>query len=721
MLFTKVAAIVQNAAYQDMRTWMLSTRILFKVTVQQNTRSRWQFAQIALHHNSIHKCAVQRRTSATHIIPTRPSSRIKAATSTVDINFSSSFLAKHTSSASRASSYAPAEIAPMASDNQQAPAPRKAPLAEMSIRTLAQSSARSPTIASLAKKPKKALTLKEQRALYTAKAKAAGNNTEPSIRTVKVPVPKTSKPALNRSTISTSTAPKSNTRNPSSNKVATKPTTNRLKSTTKSNSTIFRPASNKKPTIKEKRETYEMTEKASHLKAAVIVGKPGEWARTWQKHTSFLDGYVKAKLESKSTTSPPADVKKKPLTLKEQRTAYAAKGKVIADVILEVAAPKTTTTFTAMKENVRPSSSMSSRSPKNHSSADKSSVPKSDSGIAQKENIRRVSSNKSPSKNRPTAKQSSDHHSTTAAPVVKNKAPTLKPQLKIHEATEKTSHLKAAVIVGEPGQHAQIWGPRSSTSPESSSKIDDSDIASLDPKKKALTLKEQMARYAARRASDSASASPNTDDTEEAPAGSRRTSASSSSSRDRAKSPTREPSSSPRSRSRSPTLPPLVRKPLTAKEKLALHAARREAAIAAKEKAAAMSGSSRRASADSAVSSASNNNIPGPAPMTNMIAQIAPVADMDITPAAGSSTTTKTVTSHKTSTTSTSKENVPFNNNINSSYEDDFHKTQAQGPLRKKRSHEEFSEDDENENENVLQDRDTDYSNNRTTKRAKRN
>lgn len=62
MLFTKVAAIVQNAAYQDMRTWMLSTRILFKVTVQQNTTSRWQFAQIALHHNYIHKCAVQRRT-----------------------------------------------------------------------------------------------------------------------------------------------------------------------------------------------------------------------------------------------------------------------------------------------------------------------------------------------------------------------------------------------------------------------------------------------------------------------------------------------------------------------------------------------------------------------------------------------------------------------------------------------------------------------------------
>ncbi|KAK1782337.1 hypothetical protein QBC45DRAFT_439253 [Copromyces sp. CBS 386.78] len=571
---------------------------------------------------------------------------------------------------------APAEVAPMASPSNQhnAQPSSKAPLAEMDVPAPAQSSARSPTIASLAKKPQKALTLKEQRALYAAKAKAVGNgNTESSIRTVKVRVTSTdSKPKPK------SISPQSDPRNSSSNKVAKKPTT-RLKPSTKNNSTIFRPAAKKKPTLKEQRATYEATEKASHLKAAVIVGVPGQYAKTWSK-PSILDSYSK---DSKSTTSSSV-VAKKALTLKEQRAHYAAEGKITADVVREVAAPKTTST---MKENVRPSSSMPSKNPV---VAEQSSSSKSGSNIAQKENVRPSSRS---SENHPAARQSS-------------KALTLKNQRATYEEKEKAAHLKAAVVVGVPGQFAKIWA-KSSTSPEASSN-GDSTTSSPVVKRKALTLKEQMARYAAQRkdntnvlgqtgasSTDAAAISPTDHDLAvqrhySSSSTSTKDAAKSSSNRSRARSPTREPPS--RSRSSSPILPPIIRKPLTSKEKRALFAARREAAIAAKEKA------SRRASVDSAVSSgtsagssysSTSDNISGPAPMADMDAPVG-------------------------------KETVSFNVEPSSAV------TQKAASSGNKRSHDDFSEEDEDvvlhgrENNNHPS-RETDDYSDRSIKRARRN
>ncbi|KAK3952865.1 hypothetical protein QBC32DRAFT_324052 [Pseudoneurospora amorphoporcata] len=559
----------------------------------------------------------------------------KTPTKTTANSFNPDFVTSHptnrrsTRSTSTESTMAPAEVASMASPSNQhnAQPSSKAPIAEMDVPAPAQSSARSPTIASLAKKPQKGLTLKEQRALYAAKAKAAGNgNTESSIRTVKVRVTSTdSKPKPK------SISPQSDPRNSSSSKVAKKPTT-RLKPSTKNNSTIFHPAAKKKPTLKKQHAIYEATEKASHVKAAVIVGVPGQYAKTWST-PSILDSYSKG--DSKSTTSSSV-VAKKALTLKEQRAHYAAKGKITPDVVREVAAPKTTST---MKENVRPSSSMPSKNPV---VAEQSSSSKSGSNIAQKENARPSSRS---SENHPATRQSSKSGSTTGSTVVK-KALTLENQRAAYEEREKAAHLKAAIVVGVPGQFAKIWA-KSSTSPESSSN-GDSTTSSPVVKRKALTLKEQMARYAAQRkvnntnvlgqtgasSTDAAAISPTDHDLAvqrhySSSSTLTKDAAKSSSNRSRARSPTREPPS--RSRSSSPILPPLIRKPLTSKEKRALFAARRKAAIAAKEKAAAMSGSSRRASADSAVSSgtsagssysSTSNNISGPAPMADMDAPV---------------------------------------------------------------------------------------------------
>lgn len=294
---------------------------------------------------------------------------------------------------------APAPVAPMdssTSNDHNSQPPRRAPIADMGIPAPLQSSARAPTIASLAKKPSKALTLSEMRALRAAKEKAEGI-AQPTVRTVRVRVDPAPKPLKPRPFSTPSESRTSSSNNGAAKKPTTATTTNRLKSTTKSNSTIFRQApKEKKPTLKEKREAYEIAEKTSNLKQAAVVGKPGEYAKRWQG-PSYLDklnaariAEAKAKAETTALVQAAfAKVAKKPATLKEMRTAYAAKGKIAPEVVrkVQVAVPKTAsisppTSTAAMKENVRPSSS-SSKSPE-------ASTPSisTNSKTAQKENVR---------------------------------------------------------------------------------------------------------------------------------------------------------------------------------------------------------------------------------------------------------------------------------------------------------------------------------------------
>ncbi|EGO54235.1 hypothetical protein NEUTE1DRAFT_103695 [Neurospora tetrasperma FGSC 2508] len=196
---------------------------------------------------------------------------------------------------------------------------------------------------------KKALTLKEQRVLYAAKAEVAGKgDAEPAFRTVQVPITSVTSKHLNRrapkpTTKSPKTAPagygpkvvmKENLR-PSS-KFATKTST---EPSPKSGSTISPPVNKKALTLKEQRALYAAKQKVVTQITRRVSSRTGSEPLSKRSvNRNYSTSPTASALASASSvgspTSPP--VAKRALTLKEQMALYAARGKVTAPVLREV-------------------------------------------------------------------------------------------------------------------------------------------------------------------------------------------------------------------------------------------------------------------------------------------------------------------------------------------------------------------------------------------------
>ncbi|KAK3342610.1 hypothetical protein B0H65DRAFT_589631 [Neurospora tetraspora] len=179
-----------------------------------------------------------------------------------------------------------------------------------------------------------------------------------------------------------------------------------------------------------------------------------------------------------SSVSPP--VKKKVLTLKEQRELNVAKGK----------AQSTPKIYTITSTISKPASKNSTRStPKARGKTPAYYAPKA----AMKENVRPSSKFAAKTSTKPSSKGAS----TITSPIVK-KALTLKEQRALYTARQKvvapvTRQVASKTTAKSPTEpSAKRGSSTSSTSPKS-------DITISPPvTRKALTLKEQMALYAAR-------------------------------------------------------------------------------------------------------------------------------------------------------------------------------------------------------------------------------
>ncbi|KAK3492721.1 uncharacterized protein B0T23DRAFT_404744 [Neurospora hispaniola] len=202
----------------------------------------------------------------------------------------------------------------------------------------APSSKRSST---LSPSVKKALTLKEQRVLYAAKAKAAGKeDAEPAFRTVQVPITSVTSKHLNRrATKPTSKSPKTAPAGYGP-KVVMKENLRPSSKFAAKTSTISPPVNKKALTLKEQRALY-----AAKQKVVVAPGIRRVSSRTGSEplnkrsvNRNYSTSPTASALASASSvgspTSPP--VAKKALTLKEQMALYAARGKVTAPVLREV-------------------------------------------------------------------------------------------------------------------------------------------------------------------------------------------------------------------------------------------------------------------------------------------------------------------------------------------------------------------------------------------------
>ncbi|KAJ4395754.1 hypothetical protein N0V85_006441 [Neurospora sp. IMI 360204] len=277
-------------------------------------------------------------------VPTRSSSRASTKGSAESTN--------KTSTKTTADSSSKPDSIPSNPDNRRItrsmssdPTPA---ITEPVLKTATMDNAQSSSMRSspIAPPVKKALTLKEQRALYAAKAKAAGKgDVEPPFRTVQVPITSTTSKPAKRSTRPTSKAPKTrpaeyapkaamkkNVR-PSS-KFAAKAST---EPSSKDGSTLASPIVKRALTLKEQRALYTASQKTVAQVTRQASSKT-TMKENVQPSSRVAEKPVPPEPSSKEGSPIASPIIKKALTLKEQMAPYAARGKVTANLLRQARA-----------------------------------------------------------------------------------------------------------------------------------------------------------------------------------------------------------------------------------------------------------------------------------------------------------------------------------------------------------------------------------------------
>ncbi|EAA30905.1 hypothetical protein GE21DRAFT_8899 [Neurospora crassa] len=192
---------------------------------------------------------------------------------------------------------------------------------------------------------KKALTLKEQRVLYAAKAKAAGKgDAEPAFRTVRVRITSVTPKNISRHTTKpTSKSPKTASAGYGP-KVVMKENLRPSSKFAAKTSTISSPVIKKALTLKEQRALYAAKHKVVtpgiRRVSSARTGSEPLTKRSVNRNYSTSPAVSTASAPAAassvgSPTSPPVAAKRA-LTLKEQMALYAARGKVTTPVLREV-------------------------------------------------------------------------------------------------------------------------------------------------------------------------------------------------------------------------------------------------------------------------------------------------------------------------------------------------------------------------------------------------
>ncbi|KAK3503876.1 hypothetical protein B0T13DRAFT_508635 [Neurospora crassa] len=193
---------------------------------------------------------------------------------------------------------------------------------------------------------KEALTLKEQRVLYAAKAKAAGKgDAKPAFRTVRVRITSVTPKNLNISrhtTKPTSKSPKTASAGYGP-KVVMKENLRPSSKFAAKTSTISSPLIKKALTLKEQRALYaakhkvvtQVTRRVSSIAGSEPLKKPSVNRNSSTSPAVSTASAPAAASSVGSPTSPPVAAKRA-LTLKEQMALYAARGKVTTPVLREV-------------------------------------------------------------------------------------------------------------------------------------------------------------------------------------------------------------------------------------------------------------------------------------------------------------------------------------------------------------------------------------------------